>query len=68
MQHELKNEQLPDGLITKWWSGEQCNCATKGYSPVQAWIFSAFHVTAQVPFLMRWSSQPTTKKKSFRNM
>ena len=62
MQQELKNEQLPDGLITQWWSSEQCNCTTKGYSPVQACIFSAFHVTLQVPSLMRWSPQPTRKK------
>ena len=67
MQHELKNEHLPDGLITQWWSTKQSNCTTKGYSPVQACIFLAFHVTAQVPSLMRWSPQPTTRK-SVRNM
>ena len=30
MQHELKNEQLSDGLIAQWWSRVQCNCMTKG--------------------------------------
>ena len=30
MEHELKNEQLPDGLIAQWWSRVQCNCMTKG--------------------------------------